>query len=176
LSVGSLTPLKGFDFLIQAMAILPRESRPVLVIVSNSQNPDERVYLEQLAEESQVELRLMSNIGDQELVTLYNQARLTLYAPIREPFGLVPLESMACGTPVVAVREGGTQETIEDETTGILVERDVQKFAQGIQRLCAESALAIELAANGRRHVLDHWTWEKAIENLEGHLYSSGVN
>jgi glycosyltransferase involved in cell wall biosynthesis len=176
LSVGSLTPLKGFDFLIQVMAKLPLEGRPVLVIASNFQNPEERIYLEQLAQECRIELKLMGNIGDQELVELYNQARITLYAPIGEPFGLVPLESMACGTPVVAVRDGGIQETIVDGITGILVERDVQKFAQAIQRLCAEPALADELGANGRRHVLDHWTWESAIEVLQDHLYSIGEN
>jgi glycosyltransferase involved in cell wall biosynthesis len=129
LSVGSLTPLKGFDFLIRAMAELPEAGRPRLVIVSNFQNPPEKTYLEGLAGELHVELELLNNVSDQRLVELYNQAKMVLYAPVREPFGLVPLEAMACGTPVVGVCEGGVLETVLDGETGILVERDLQLFS-----------------------------------------------
>ncbi len=92
LSVGSLTPLKNFDFLIQAIARIPKMQRPALWIASNFQNPPERRFLEAMAAELNVQLKLLGNISDDELVQLYNQAAVTVYAPIREPFGLVPLE------------------------------------------------------------------------------------
>jgi len=170
LSVGSLTPLKGFDWLIRAIACIAPARRPSLVIVSNFQNPPERAYLEQLAQAFGVDLRLLANISDARLVELYNQAALTAYAPHAEPFGLVPLESMACATPVVAVREGGVAESIVHEETGLLTARDPQQIAAAIERLLEDATMAETYGRNGRAHVLQHWTWEQAAVTLEHHL------
>jgi glycosyltransferase involved in cell wall biosynthesis len=170
LSVGSLTPLKNFDFLIKALGALPVNRRPALWIASNFQNPPERAFLENLAQQLEVELKLLGNISDAELVRLYNTASITVYAPIREPFGLVPLESMACGTPVVAVAEGGMQETILNGTTGYLVERSVEQFSEAVLTLLENQSMAEEMGAAGRQHVLQHWTWDNAAERLETFL------
>ena len=171
-SVGSLTPLKGFDFLINAIALVPENTRPVLVIASNFQNPPERDLI-QFAREKRVELKLEGNISEERLVQLYSQAKITVYASIREPFGLVPVESMSCGTAVVAVRDGGIQETVVDEKTGILVDRDPKQFSVAINRLLSNPSQAEEFGRNGRKNVLQNWTWEKAINTLEGYLFAS---
>lgn len=173
LTVGSLTPLKGMDFLIQAIGRIPDKHRPPLVIASNFQNPPERTYLEELAAAGDVDLRLMGNISDELLVNLYNRAAVTVYAPIREPFGLVAIESMACGTPVVGVREGGIAETVVDGETGLLVERNANAFADAVQRLLEDARLRDAYGANGRAHVEATWTWEQAVERLESHLNPS---
>lgn len=170
LSVGSLTPLKGFEFLIQALAKLPVAARPALVIASNFRNPPEQAYLEQLAAELKVELRLVGNVSDDDLVRLYNQAQVVLYAPIREPFGLVPLEALACGTPVVAVREGGIQETVINGQTGLLTEREPGQFAEAIRTLLANPALAAEVGRKGQEYVRQQWSWSQAVITLENHL------
>ena len=170
LSVGSLTPLKGFDFLVEALAELPADQRLPLVLASNFQNLPERAFLEQLAQQKQVELRFLGHVSDAQLVELYNRALLTVYAPLREPFGLVPLESMACATPVVAVGEGGTAETILHEQTGLLVERDTRRFAAAVERLLANPGLAAAYGQAGRQQVEQHWTWAKATQTVEQHL------
>ena len=175
-SVGSLTPLKGFDFLIQSVSRIDRKFRPPLVIASNFQVHEEKRYLEELAGRLGVELVLLNNISDQDLVDLYNSARVTVYAPIREPFGLVSLESMACGTPVVAVREGGVQEAVLHQQTGITVDRDPAQFAEAIQSLLADPDLAASYGRNGREHVGNHWSWDRAIEQLETYLLESAKN
>jgi glycosyltransferase involved in cell wall biosynthesis len=172
LSVGSLTPLKGFDFLIRAVARLPKQGRPCLQIASNFENPPERLFLEQLASELDVDLRLWSNISEEALVECYNAASLVVYAPLREPFGLVALEAMACGVPVVAVREGGISETVVHEQTGLLVERNEDEFAQAIARILDRPAFAARLGVNGREHVIRHWTWNGSVANLERQLLS----
>jgi glycosyltransferase involved in cell wall biosynthesis len=143
------------------------------VIVSNFQNPPEKEYLQQLANSLEVDLKLLSNVTDERLVELYNQAKITVYSPIREPFGLVPLESMACGTPVVAVREGGTQETILHKQTGLLVERDLIGFAAAVQHLLSCPALSTEYGRNSREHVLRNWSLYQAVATLENHLTAS---
>jgi glycosyltransferase involved in cell wall biosynthesis len=173
LSVGSLTPLKGFDFLVEALANLSPELRPPLWIASNFQNPSEHQYISALAARYGIKIEFFNNISDSSLAKLYNQASITVYAPIREPFGLVPLESMASGTPVVAVREGGMQETILDGETGFLVERDPVAFADAIQKLLDDSALAKRMGERGRQHVLENWTWDQATARLEGYLHTA---
>ena len=151
LSVGSITPLKSFDFIIQALARIPAEERVKLVLASNFQNPPERQYLQGLALENGVDLELLGDVTDRRLVDLYNQALFCVYAPIREPLGLVPLESMACGTAVVAVGEGGIKETVVNEETGLLTNRDLDLFAAAIRRLLGEPALASAYGQAGRR-------------------------
>jgi glycosyltransferase involved in cell wall biosynthesis len=176
LSVGSLTPLKGFDFLIMAIAKIPTKDRPKLVIVSNFQNQLEKEFLEQLAHYLETDLKLVCNIDDDDLVKLYNKAKITVYSPIREPFGLVPLESMACCTPVVAVGEGGIQETLITNHTGILVERDPVLFAESVQCLLSNTLIAKEYGHNGRDHVQRNWTWDKAATTLENYLIGPSSN
>jgi glycosyltransferase involved in cell wall biosynthesis len=167
LSVGSLTRLKGFDFLIESLATIPAERRPTLTIASNFENAPERAYLETLAGRLGVRVKWVGHVSDHSLAELYRRAILTLYTPIREPFGLVPLESMACGTPVVAVRQGGTLETILDGHTGVLVERDAKVFGRAVDQLCRNPARLGELRQECRRYVLDHWSWDLAARRVE---------
>jgi glycosyltransferase involved in cell wall biosynthesis len=175
LSVGSLTPLKGFDFLVSALARCPAATRPSLVIASNAQNPAERLYLERLAASHDVRLELAGAVGDDDLVRLYNEASVVAYAPVREPFGLVPLEAMACATPVVAVREGGVPESVVDGHTGLLCDRDANQFATAIENLVWDRRLARRMGENGRDHVMRAWTWDHAIASLEEHLAAAAA-
>jgi glycosyltransferase involved in cell wall biosynthesis len=175
LSVGSMTPLKGFDFLIYAVARIPENMRPRLKIVSNFANPPEREFLIALATDLRVDLELAIGVGEEELLLAYNKAKLVVYAPVREPFGLVTIESMACGTPVVAVSEGGIRETVVDNEVGILVDRDEQAFADAIQSLLADPARRKELGRKGRSHVEESWSWARAVERIDD-AFESTVN
>jgi glycosyltransferase involved in cell wall biosynthesis len=167
LSVGSLTPLKGFDFIVRALGQVPLSLRPPLVIASNFQNPPERDFLQGLAAEQGVQLTLEGNISDERLVQLYNQAALTLYAPIREPFGLVALESLACGTPLVAVREGGVQETVLDGQVGLLTARDESAFAAAVEQLLTQPERRAEMGQAGQAHIRRQWTWDRSATCLD---------
>jgi glycosyltransferase involved in cell wall biosynthesis len=167
LSVGSLNPRKGFDFLIEGLAQISEGKRPTLVLVSNFTDAMEKEYLEQLAYQLGVALEIKVMVNDQELVQLYNQARLVVYTPIMEPFGFVPLEAMACGTPVIGVKEGGIRESVPDGVAGILIERDTMVFANIIKNLWHDNSLLAELGRQGVAHVEANWTWEKSVDGIE---------
>lgn len=172
LSVGALNPRKGFDFIIRSLALIEAAKRPPLVIVSNFQNVQERRFLEQLAEEKHVAVTFRTMIADEELVQLYSQARLTLYAPIMEPFGFVPLESMACATPVVGVREGGIRETVPHVRGGILTERNPRQFADAIASLYSNEERIQQYGEAGRAYVEQNWRWARCVNEVERHLLS----
>jgi len=165
-----LTPSKGFDFIIEGLSHIPEHYRPTLLIVSARQQPDERNYLVQLANTHKVRLRILSTVDNTTLVKIYNQAKLTIYTPYREPFGLVPLESMACGTPVIGIDEGGIKETIKDGITGRLVSRDPTELASKTLELILQPELISNMGRAGRDYILQEWTWDKRIKLLEYYL------
>lgn len=166
LSVGGLLPKKGFRFLIAALGLVEERIRPGLVVVADRGEKREEEALKELAEHLGVSLEIRSGITDEELCGLYNRALFVLYAPYLEPFGLIPLESMACGTPVIAVREGGVRESVMDGETGLLVDRDETLFRDAIQYLLENKTAREAMGSNGLKNVEDRWTWRIATENL----------
>jgi glycosyltransferase involved in cell wall biosynthesis len=173
LSVGQLRPNKGFDFLIKALARLPVSIRPSLRIISNAGNGQERSYLTDLAAKTNVQCAIETMVDQERLVQCYNQATLLVYAPVREPFGLVPLEAMACGTPVVGVAEGGVHETVVDGLTGHLVDRDPAKFAEAVLSLLEDPRVRAQYGQQSREYVSDKWSWDKSVARIEQHLCST---
>jgi glycosyltransferase involved in cell wall biosynthesis len=157
LSVGALHPLKGHQFVIEAIATI-QPPRPRLVIVGD--RGELGPQLERLAHERGVVLELRKGIPLPELVELYRRAGVMACAQIREPFGLITLEAMAAGTPVVAVREGGLQETVVDGQSGLLVERRPDAFGAALSRVLGDHELADRLRAGGLADA-EQWTWDR---------------
>jgi glycosyltransferase involved in cell wall biosynthesis len=115
-------------------------------------------------------MEILKLVNDHDLVKFYNQAKLVLYAPYLEPFGLVPLEAMACGTPVVAVKEGGVRETVVHGETGILTDRDEEIFSQEVVKLLSNPEKQRLMGKNAAKSVGKFWTLNDAGERLEAHL------
>jgi glycosyltransferase involved in cell wall biosynthesis len=170
LSVGALRPNKGFDFLLQALSRLSQSAAPTLRIVANADDPAERAYLNEMARDGKVNLNIEIMVDHDRLVQRYCEAAVFVYAPVREPFGLAALEAMACGTPVVAVAEGGVSESVTDRETGRLVPRDVARFAEVLEDLLGDTRLREQYGCQARTCVVDRWTWERAVERLAHHL------
>jgi glycosyltransferase involved in cell wall biosynthesis len=164
LSVGALHPLKGHSLAIEALATLP-PPRPPLVVVGDRGLSEGA--LRTLADARGVELEIRAKLPFAEIVDLYRRAGVVACAQIREPFGLVPLEAMACATPVVAVAEGGFRETVRDGETGLLVAREPQPFGAAIARVLAEPELAARLGDAGRRAVEREWTWQRTTAGFD---------
>lgn len=170
LSVGEMSPRKGFDFIIKSLGRIHPGRRPSLKLACNMINEQELRFIEDLAKQNGIDLKVLTHVNTVDLKLLYNQARICVYSPIMEPFGLVPLEAMACGTPVVGVREGGVQESVVHEFTGLLVDRDPELFGAAIQKLMANPDLVDTYGRNAREYVAQNWTWERSVSTLEGHL------
>lgn len=169
-SVGELSVRKGFDFVIESLGQIPSVDRPLLKIACNSIVPSEKAYIEKLAADYCVRLEILFGLNTDELRLLYNAARFCVYAPILEPFGLVPLEAMACGRAVVGVKEAGVKESVLHEVTGLLTSRDSKEFGAAILRLLKDPFLADTYGQNGRNYVLENWSWEKSVDQLEKHM------
>lgn len=170
LSVGALRPNKGFDFLIDALALIPPSERPMLRIIANAGDGAEQGFLETRAAAAGVRLGIETAVPPETLLDRYRRALLIVYAPVREPFGFVPLEAMACRMAVVAVAEGGVLETVCDGQTGTLTPRDPARFAAAVAALLASPETAEAYGRAGRRVVEREWNWEAAVARVERHL------
>jgi glycosyltransferase involved in cell wall biosynthesis len=178
LSVGQMNRWKGQNFLVESLGLLPAAIRPALYLVYNKCAESYKRHVDETALPRGVHVRHFQNIPESELLDLYSRAKLLVYAPIMEPFGFAPLEAMACGTPVVAVKEGGVRETVVHGETGLLTSRDPAEFAQAVSRLLVSKELCERFGKQGRQHVMDHWTWPRSARRLEEHmtrLKSSGA-
>ena len=169
-SVGALHPAKGHEFVVAALGRIPAPRRPAMVVIADRGYGAYRRLLEEHAARRGVSLSILTRIADEELVRWYNRALLLAYAPYLEPFGLVALEAMACGTPVVAVAEGGTRESIRADETGVLTMRDEEAFAAAVERVAADSAFASRLADAALEDVARRWTWAASAERLDAAL------
>ena len=128
--------------------------------------------MEDLAVRNEVSFEIKSLVDDFDLVRIYNQAKVFAFASYREPLGLAPLEALACGTPVVAVGEGGVPETVDSGQTGILTERDELQFADAIVQLLTNENRRKRMGEEGVAAVRSFWTLEQAAGRLLSHLES----
>jgi glycosyltransferase involved in cell wall biosynthesis len=167
LSVGALHPLKGHELVIDAVGALAGPA-PRLVVVGDRGGDD--TALRQRAARAGVALDVHRGLAFDDLRALVRGARVVACAQIREPFGLVPLEAMASATPVVAVDEGGFRETVDDGHTGLLVARSPEAMAAGLTSLLADPGRRRAMGAEGRRDVLERWTWDRTAAEFDALL------
>lgn len=106
------------------------------------------------------------SISDKNLVVAYNGSKVLVALNKNEPFGLILLEAMACGTPVVAVGEGGYKESVVDKKTGFLISRNFKELYERIEKLINDDVLRNNMAETSRKNVLDNWTWDKSISRF----------
>lgn len=167
LSVGRIEPRKGHLFLLRTISKIPKDQRPPLIIVCDAVDQKLRVILESESKALAVDLKIIHRPPQEELRDLYRSSSLVLCASIYEPFGLVPIEAMACGAPVLAVKEGGFVETVLDGQTGFLLDRDERSWAQKIKECLTDPPRMERMGQEGRKSVLTRWTWDLFADRLE---------
>lgn len=169
--LGGIYYSKGIDRAISALGTIPKNSRPDLVWIGNLHEKPYQREMEALAASLGVNLHLKIRVTDGELVDYLNRATAMIYTSRLEPFGFAPLEANACGTPVVAIAEGGVRETVKEEINGFLInDDDPIALGQAILKLIDNPDLTQAMSQQAREYVLNNWTWDKAIDRLEKYL------
>jgi glycosyltransferase involved in cell wall biosynthesis len=169
LALGSFTREKNPRLCIEALGAV-KGPRPPLLWVANFAHEELLAEMRALAEARGVALEVKVNLPDEALLAYLQTAMAMVFAPRLEPFGLVPLEAGACGTPVVAVAEGGLRETVLDGVNGLVADPSPAAMAAAIERLRDDPALRASLGEQGRRLVEERWSLEAANDRLEAKL------
>jgi len=184
LFVGRIDPIKGIDTLLRAMGHLVAQAHsiPTLLFVGGETDPG-GAPIGSLADlcASAAELGLAQSIRfvgsqPQDQLPRYYAAADVVAVPSRyESFGLVAVEAMACGTPVVASRAGGLAYTIEDEVSGLLVPvGDSHALAHALARVLDDRDLRTHLGA-GARTAAQRYAWP-AVATAIRHVYQRLAN
>ncbi|WP_156688597.1 glycosyltransferase [Mycobacterium sp. Marseille-P9652] len=171
-SVGRLVPRKGFETLIRA---LPRVPEAELLIVGGPRRAalardGEAQHLHALAAELGVSdrVRLLGGITRAEMPAVLRSADVVACTPWYEPFGIVPLEAMACGVPVVATAVGGIRDTVVDDVTGRLVPpRDAAALADALAPLLGDRRRREAMGRAGRERAHGRYTWDRVAADTE---------
>lgn len=162
--VGKLTDFKGVDVLLDAAAIYERNLGRVLTLIVG--DGELRGDLE--TQTQQLGLRGVHFLGHQsqpDVAKIYNLADISTVPSRVEPFGLVAVEAMACGTPVVATNEGGLPDFIHDGV-GVLVDvDDAERLAEAIMVEVRSDAKARK-GPNAAQYALEGFSWSTQVDKM----------
>jgi len=195
LFVGRVTRQKGIVHLLRAMHHLETDCQTVLC----ADAPDTPEIAEEVKTEiSKIRAKtdkkiiwIREMVPAESLIPLYSQAAVFVCPSVYEPFGIINLEAMACGTPVVAASVGGIPEVVVPGKTGLLVpfepagrqdaepkhpERFARDLAAAIDTLMRSPQRRIEMGRAARRRVEKHFSWRSiARQTLEAYEHSRRV-
>ena len=133
-SHGRVIPDKKFEYIIEVMKYLPDKN----LIISGSIEEDYKKELTSLIKKLKLKnrVKIFGRISEKELIKLYNEAKVFVLTAPKEDFGIVPIEAMSCGTPVVAWNDGaGPAETVIDNVNGFLAKPyDVKDLSEKIRK------------------------------------------
>lgn len=173
LFVGRIQPLKAPDVLVRAIAHA-RETHPDLKVRAvicggpSGSGLDKPSALIDLARELGVttNITFMSPTSREGLADLYRSADVTMVPSYSESFGLVAVESQACGTPVIAAAVGGLRTAVANNVSGLLIEgHDPRSYARAIERLARDATLLAEFRHGAVMHAAA-FGWESTTVGL----------
>jgi D-inositol-3-phosphate glycosyltransferase len=172
LQLGRMVPRKGVDNAIRGFAhLLQRQAIParLLIVGGESESSDPQLTpeigrLNTIAQELGIASRItfVGRKGREVLKYYYSAADVFVTTPWYEPFGITPLEAMACGTPVIGSDVGGIQFTVKDHETGYLVPPNApETLADRLLQLYEQPHLRSLFGRQAIRRCQDHFTWQK---------------
>jgi D-inositol-3-phosphate glycosyltransferase len=185
LQLGRMVPRKGVDNVIRALSILQRQYQVqarLLVVGGNAEQPDpvttpELGRLMALAQSLGIEQSITFTGQRQrdQLRYYYSAANVFVTTPWYEPFGITPVEAMACGTPVVGTAVGGIKTTVVDGETGYLVPpSDPDALAERLAWLHQHPQVAQRMGWAGMRRAYQHFTWRNVATQL-ANVYENAI-
>lgn len=144
LFVGEQSEVEGYDLLKEVLRMYKKE--PSVQYITRGKSGE--------------------SITEEELVNEINKSKIVLALSRNEPFGLLPIEAMSCGVPVIAVSEGGLKESVINGVTGYLIKRNKSELKEQIDFLLNNENLRNKLGKNSRERVLSKFTWEESVERF----------
>ncbi|GAB3180098.1 glycosyltransferase involved in cell wall biosynthesis [Micromonospora palomenae] len=171
LTVGRMVERKGFQDVIRALPAVPEAECVVVGGPAAELLPADSFArrLGALAESCGVadRVKLVGAVPREEMGTWYRSADVLVAAPWYEPFGLTPLEGMACGVPVIGTNVGGIADTVVDGLTGDLVPpRDPRALGTAIRRLLADRVRRFAYATAALDRIRSRYSWKRCAEQL----------
>jgi D-inositol-3-phosphate glycosyltransferase len=181
LQLGRMVPRKGVDTVIRGLALLKEDhdiEARLLIVGGDSDDPDPQATpeigrLQGIAEEEGVSeaVTFVGRRGRQDIKNYYGAADVFVSTPWYEPFGITPVEAMACGTPVIGSDVGGIKYTVKDGETGFLVPPNNPKaLANRLAQVFQSPELLKKFSESSIKRANNFFTWKNVAESI-GDLY-----
>ena len=174
LQLGRIVPRKGIDNVIEAFTKIHNKFPKLrLVIVGGDlaalESPGElnNLYQQVVAAKIADKVIFTGHKSRAELKYYYSASEIFITTPWYEPFGITPLESMACGTAVIGSHVGGISFTVRHGETGLLVApRDSEALAKAINTLYMDKKMLKKMGQYAEQYVQNSFTWDKISEQV----------
>lgn len=178
LSINRFHPAKNLKLAIEALNALKTQTSPtdfekVYLIVAGGYDPLSEInasYFTQLitltnAKNLQNKVAFLKSPSDSLKADLLMACDCLVYTPVKEHFGIVPLEAMTCAKPVIACDSGGPKETVVHEVTGFLCEATAESLAGCMKKLMGKE-LGREMGLKGKRRLEERFSYKKFVEDV----------
>jgi D-inositol-3-phosphate glycosyltransferase len=182
LQLGRMVPRKGVDNVIRALGKLKGTNKPVRLVIVGGECEEliedtcpEYARLMNIAREYNIEasVTFAGRKNRDQLKFYYNAADVFITTPWYEPFGITPLEAMACGTPVIGSNVGGIKYSVAEGETGLLVPaEDPEALAEKIAQLVNNEDELKRMSRNSIKRVNTYFTWARVAQQVEA-LYKN---
>jgi len=174
LFVGRPEPAKGLEILVRSLAYLKealKGEKITLMVIGGTQTgiAQKPFYLDYLQNLAGVagQVHFLGPVPHENLPLYYGAAEVCAVPSFYESFGLVAVEAMACGCPVVASAVGGLQYTVRNGLTGLTVSPgEPQELARALQRILTDTTLRLTLSRQAARWVAHHFTWPQIARRI----------
>ena len=165
LTMGTLSRVKGIDVLIKAVPLIRKEF-PNLHIYIAGKSGNEESNLKKLVKELNIEenVEFLGFVSGGKKYDYFKSVDVYVHPSRYEPFGVVLLEAMACGRPVIASKVGGIPFVVEDGKTGLLFESEnIEELAKKVILLLRDKELQTKMGEAGRERARE-FSWERCVE------------
>lgn len=163
-AISRLIKVKNVDLLLEAISSVNNahlyiggdgEHKEELIRLSNDLNINKRVTF-------------LGKLSEKKLNYYYSTSKIVVFPSVNEPFGIVPIEAMASGTPVIASNSGGVVDSVINGKTGFLVEpNNINEMSTKIKEILDDDELCVSMAKKARIHVENNFTWDIAAKRLD---------
>jgi glycosyltransferase involved in cell wall biosynthesis len=164
---GRIMWQKNIELAVDAVRALGAGAADLRLVVAGAVDDKSKPYLDALRNRaSGLPVEFRPDPTDDELTELYRTSTVALFTARNEDFGIVPLEAMAAGTPVLAVDNGGPRETVVDGRTGWLLAPTPEAFAQQIQRVFDGRVDVAAMRAHARQRA-EEFGWQRLVDRVD---------
>ena len=163
LSIGNFSFKKGFDVLVQAFNIIHSKHPNIDLLMIGDGSEREKCEKLSVKFGPNNSIKFIGEINHSKITAFLDGSKIFVLPSRREPFGIVLLEAMAAGKPIVATRVGGVPEVVKEGENAILVESNSPGFlAEGIMKLLDNSDLSVQFGKKSNE-IVKEFTWEKIV-------------
>jgi glycosyltransferase involved in cell wall biosynthesis len=167
-TISRLDKQKNIDLIIKAYSLLPRlliDEYQLLIGGKGKEEYSLKDLVNSLGLDTHI--KFLGQIEGSKLPKYYAQAKLTIFMGENEPFGIIPVESMSSGTPVIGLNSGGVVESIVDNETGILIKRKDEKELSIVMENFLKNKKRLELmSTKARTQVLKNFSWDITVNKI----------